>query len=188
MSETAILNALLGHVATIDTGSPPLPIAWPNKNFEKPEATPDAQWLRATLLPAESTPISLPSDQVLGVLQIDVFNGLNGGEESATQIADLIIDHFYRGLHIAGAGGVIVRVLARPSRLPTQQARDDDPWIMLPIRIRYAAYVEQPPGVSPPPESPPPESPPPEEVLPAGGPVGWDGDPLLWDGDAVVWD
>jgi hypothetical protein len=118
-------------------------IAMPNIPFTQPTPSPTAKWLRATILPADSFALAIgPSgpNQHYGFLQIDVFHGQNAGELVPLRIAAEATTYFKFGTS-ATRDGFTVKVLDTPK---IRSSVRDDPWIMIPVRIPYKCFANNP--------------------------------------------
>lgn len=148
--EAAIVSALLTRAkAFADAQAPAITISLPNIAFTPPAPTPTAKWLRATILPADSASLSVGfsgSNQHYGLLQIDVFygqggpNNSGGSELAPSRIASAIIQYFKPGTEMT-KDGFTARVIRTPYR---GQMMKDDPWMMIPVRIPYLCFAPNP--------------------------------------------
>lgn len=143
-AEVAIEAALLERaVAFAAAQSPALAISLPNITFSPPAVSQTATWLRASFLPADTVALGIndeSSNQHYGIFQVDVFYGLGGGEIAPARIAADIIAYFKRGTDMR-RDGFVARVTAPPWRAAVVQ---DEPWIMLPVRIPYLCFASDP--------------------------------------------
>lgn len=139
--EVAIELALLARAqAFAASQSPELEIALPNIAFTPPAVSVNAKYLRATILPADTTALGVTyssTNQHYGLLQIDVFYGIGGGEIAPRRIAADIISHFMRGTRMS-SNGFDIDVNQTPRIGP--QIRDGA-WTFLPVRIPYQAFA-----------------------------------------------
>ncbi len=142
--EVAIKAALLARAVDFADGqSPSLPISLPNILFTPPTVSKTAKWLKASIIPADTVALGIngeASNQHYGLLQIDVFYGLGGGEIEAERIAAAIIAYFVR-LTTIQRDGFTIRVIRPPYTGPVLQ---DEPWVMLPVRIPYQCFAVDP--------------------------------------------
>lgn len=140
--EVAIEGALLA-AASAFAATQSLTIALPNIEFNPPNPTKTAKYLRAIFLPADTEMLGISFDDPnkhYGLFQIDVFQGLGGGEMAPARIAALVIAAFKRGTTFT-RDGFTIRILDAPYRL---SAVKDDPWLMLPVRIKYCCFASNP--------------------------------------------
>lgn len=136
--EVAIEAALLAHAKAFAVVNS-LDLSEPNITFNPPTPGKTAKWLRATFLPADTQtlPVGAGDNRYYGILQIDVFYGIGGGEIAPARIAVLIIDHFKRGTTLT-RDGFTVQILEQPYRRPSIK---DDAWLMVPVRIRFTCFA-----------------------------------------------
>lgn len=133
--EASIEAALFARVATLDLEPTP-PIAWPNRDFEKPAGP----YLRVTHIPNVNRRLFLKGSdphQRLGLLQIDAFTPKNKGSSAATELAGKIAEHFPADLPLA-SGAVTVRITKAPALGPA--FADDTHW-QVPVTIHYETYA-----------------------------------------------
>lgn len=135
--EAAIPRALMRKLAQFAAAqSPVLTVSWPSLEFTPPDANKTVQWLRATVLPAETVTLGIgvgDSNQHYGIFQVDVFQGQGLGEPAPVRLAADVIAYFPRGLRLT-LDGFNVDVIRSPYRGPLMK---DDPWVMLPVRVPY---------------------------------------------------
>lgn len=137
--EVAIEAALLAHAKAFAVVNS-LTISEPNLAFTPPAPGPAVKYLRATFIPADTQTLGIASDATnrhYGILQIDVFWGIGGGEMGAARIAALIIEHFARGTPLT-RDGFAVQILEQPYRRP---AINDGAWMIVPVRIRFTCFA-----------------------------------------------
>src|ERR1043166_2958103 len=137
--EVAIELALMDRAKAFATAQG-LSIALPNIEFTPPEITPNAKYLRASLLPADTAVLGVAfsaTNQHLGLMQLDVFYGKGGGEIAARRIAAAIISYFIRGTRMT-SNGFNVEVLQTPRIGPSTEQNS---WLMLPVRIPYKCFA-----------------------------------------------
>lgn len=138
--EVAIHKALLRRVSAFATAQGIADVAMPNMDFEKPEISQTAKWLRATLLPNDTIPLALTftgKNQLYGLLQVDVFYGLGAGEMAPGRIAAAAIDYFARGTTVS-ADGFTALIWRQPFRGPLLT---DESWVMIPVRVPYVCLA-----------------------------------------------
>ena len=117
--------------------SPVLPIAWPNKSFDKPA---DQKYLRAVFVPNTANRVLIGSaepHQLLGLLQVSVYWTKNDGEIAARAIADAVAAHFSCDLRLT-FGAQRVRITKQPD------VRDmivEDAAIQIPVMIAWEAWA-----------------------------------------------
>ena len=143
--EVAIESALLNRaVAFAASQSPAINIALPNvADFSPPVATPTAKYLRATFLPAPTAGLGLSSNstnQLYGLLQIDVFWGMNAGELAPSRLASQIIAYF-KFETIVTKDGFTGTVWKQPYRSPMMIK---DAWMQIPVTIPYVCFAPNP--------------------------------------------
>lgn len=140
-AEVAIKKCLLAKLATfLTTLNPAPPVSWPNMDFTKPEVTKTTQWLRATIMPADSSPLGIrftDTMQHFGIFQVDVFQGQGIGELAPARLAASIIAYFPRGTRM-NSDGFNVDILGAPYATPMLK---DDPWVFVPVRIPYNCFA-----------------------------------------------
>lgn len=140
--EVAIEAALLAHLVTFGTAES-LSIAQPNVAFTPPTPTPATKYLRATFLPADSFGIGVgfdSSNQHYGLLQVDVFIGVGGGEIVPARIAADLIAHFARGTDLT-RDGFTIKITGKPRR---GSMMIDGSWAFVPVRIPYLCLAPNP--------------------------------------------
>lgn len=128
MTTTEILTAFFERLETLGY-SPMPPIAWPGKSFKPPAS---GFWLEARVFPNE--PINLAWDDAgiiesRGFCQILIGYRPEHGEIGASELADAVVQHFYKGTEL---GPVKVRQL--PTRGPSF---DDEDKLFIPVTIPY---------------------------------------------------
>lgn len=137
--EVAIELALLDRAQAFATLQN-LPIALPNILFESPTPGKAAKYLRATIIPADTTALGVgyfSSNRHYGLFQMDVFYGVGGGEIAPRRIAAEIISYFIRGTRMY-SNCFNINVFQTP-RLGPQTA--DGAWTFLPVRIPYQTFA-----------------------------------------------
>jgi hypothetical protein len=137
--EVAIELALLARAQAF-AASQSLTIALPNIAFNPPAVGPAVKYLRATLLPADTASLGVSfssTNQHYGMLQMDVFQGVGGGEIAPKRIAAAIVSYFIRGTRLT-SNGFTIEVLETP-RIGPQITTDA--WAMLPVRIPYNCFA-----------------------------------------------
>ena len=141
-AEVAIEGALLDRLNALVL-VPAMPVSLPNIQFPPPQATPTTGYLRATFLPADSVTLGLArgsSIQHYGLLRVDVFYGLFGGELAPNRVAASVISWFKRGTQLTRSG-FTVNVFKAPFRGPMSR---EDVWVMIPVSIPYIAFAPDP--------------------------------------------
>lgn len=137
--EVAIELALLARAQAFATAKS-LPIALPNIAFTPPVVSVTAKYLRATILPADTTALGVSysaTNRHYGLFQIDVFFGVGGGEIAPRRIAADIISYFIRGTDMISNGFKIT--VPQAPRLGPHTV--DGVWTFLPVRIPYEIFA-----------------------------------------------
>ena len=139
--EVAIKFALLTHLETFATAQS-LWLAKPNQPFTPPPVSRTATYLRATFLPNDTEGLSVGegSNRHYGYFQVDVFYGQGGGEIAPGRIAAQVIAQFKLSTQLT-KDGFTVEIIAPPYEGPLIK---DDPWVMLPVRIPYCCFAQNP--------------------------------------------
>ncbi len=139
--EVAIELALLGRAQNFaEAQTPSLSISLPNIAFTPPTISTTAKYLRATILPADTTALGVTynaTNQHYGLFQMDVFYGVGGGEIAPRRIAAAIISYFKRGTRIS-SNGFNIDVVQTPKLGPQITA---GAWTFLPVRIPYNSFA-----------------------------------------------
>lgn len=141
-AEVAIEGALLDRLNSLVL-VPALTVSLPNIQFPPPQATPSTGYLRATFLPADSITLGISygsSIQHYGLLRVDVFYGLFGGELAPGRIAASVMAWFKRGTQLT-RGAYTVNIFKAPFR--GRMVREDV-WVMIPVSIPYIAFAPDP--------------------------------------------
>ncbi len=142
-AEVAIETELLQQVALFVSAQSPavIRVAYPNVEFTPPTVGPTVRWLRASFLPADTvSPFIRSPNMHFGFMQVDVFQGIGGGDIAPARLAADIIAYFKRGTTFR-RDGFNIRVIRTPFRGPSIK---DDPWQMTPVRIPYRCYASDP--------------------------------------------
>lgn len=132
--ETSIMAALFKRVSAFPT---PLPIAWPNKKFDRPG---DGKYLRVSFIPNTALRLLISSTgkhRHIGILQVSVLWPQNDGEEAAREIAAAVAAWFPCDLPMT-SGEVNARVTKRPDAGPLMV---EDSGVMIPVTISYEAFA-----------------------------------------------
>lgn len=136
-AEVVIARALFQRLAEFAAAqTPAIPVSYPSKDFNTPDPTPETQWLRATLLRANTNTLGIgysDSLQHYGMLQVDVFRGQGQGEPAPARIAAAVVAYFTRGTRLS-LDGFNVDVIKEPFLGPLVKS---DPWVFIPVRIPY---------------------------------------------------
>lgn len=147
----AIEKALLDKaIAFAENQSPVLPIALQNgvgadgRHFTKPAPAKDAQWLRATVLPAPALTTGIAFNAHVkhyGILQIDVIRGVGGGTIPMGRIVSAIRAFFPMGLTMT-QDDFIVQVNPYAMRVVAQGPlmNDGDSWVKIPVSIPWICF------------------------------------------------
>lgn len=144
--EAAIELALLGQAAAFATAQT-LTLDVPNGNavFQQPAALPEAQWLRATVIPAPTITTGIAYDahnQHYGYLQIDVMQGLGGGTAAMKRLAAAISAYFPLGLVLTNNGfDITIASHTRNQVVAAGPLMLDSPWMMMPVSIPYRCFA-----------------------------------------------
>lgn len=147
----AIEKALLDKaIAFAGAQSPVLPISLQNgvgadgRHFTKPSPTKNANWLRATVLPAPALSTGIAYDahvQHYGILQIDVIRGVGGGTLAMARIVSAIREYFPMGLKLTqDAFEVVVSPHSRRAVTQGVLMNDDDGWVKIPVSIPWLCF------------------------------------------------
>lgn len=105
---SAVYDALMARVATIVTGSPTLPVAYPEvgETFSPPA---DGRYLEVAFYPnrplMEGLAAGVKIDQ--GLLQITVVWPKNDGLVRPLEVAEIVKAHFAKGLPMTATGAVV---------------------------------------------------------------------------------
>lgn len=152
----AIEKALLDKaIAFAANQSPVLTISLQNgvgadgKHFTKPAPAKDAQWLRATVLPAPALTTGIAFDAHVkhyGLLQIDVIRGVGGGTLPMGRTVAAIRAFFPMGLTMT-QDDFAAQVLPLPGSLRVVAQgplmNDDPGWVKIPVSIPWIC-IEKP--------------------------------------------
>lgn len=130
-----IITALMARVAALNTGTPGLPIAWPEQaeTFVPPS---DGRYLAVAWFgnaPAWEGVSDGRVDQ--GILLISVVWPKNGGIIAPAIIADLIIAHFPKALPLS-SGAARVKISKQPW---AAQPLIEDSQVQIPVTISWTA-------------------------------------------------
>lgn len=145
MTDTADVAVQVALLTRLDAlvFSPALAVAYPNVPFPEPVAKNGMTWLRATFLPAPKMALGIDtgsSNEISGILQVDVLMAPGLGEPPAARIAQQVANWFARGTDLVH-GTQRVRVNRTPYRGRLMKA---DPWMMIPVSIPYQAFSTNP--------------------------------------------
>lgn len=136
MTTTEILTAFFERLDTL-AYSPQPPIAWPGIKFEPPAS---GEWLEARVFPNEPTNLGWENAAAVesrGFCQVLVVYRPERGEIGASELADAVVQHFYKGTDLGP-----VKVRKMPTRGPSVEDGDK---CFIPITIPYlgvCAYDE----------------------------------------------
>ncbi len=129
-----ILSGLSGRLATM----PNLPdVAWMNAKFERKSSV---EYLAEFILPADTEQAGLGDSGInedIGIYQVNVHIPKDIGRGRAIELADLIADHFSRGLVIT-KNSTNLRITGGSIGVPLT----DDIFYMIPVRIRYQTFTQ----------------------------------------------
>ncbi len=149
----AIEKALLDKaIAFADNQSPVMAISLANgvgadgRHFTKPAPAKDAQWLRATVLPAPALTTGIAFNAHVkhyGLLQIDVIRGAGGGTLAMGRIVSAIRAFFPMGLTMT-QDGFDVQVSPYAMRVVHQGPlmKDDEKgaWVKIPVSVPWICF------------------------------------------------
>lgn len=110
-----------------------IPVAWDNVQFTPPAGS----YIRATLLPADTTSLDLDGNHrgYSGRFQISINIALHSGPGQASRLAEEIAELFPVALRLE-SGAFWVQIIAPCSELPSVTG---DTHYMVPVRFRYRA-------------------------------------------------
>lgn len=146
--EKALLDKAIAFAAAQD---PVLPISVENglgadgRHFKKPAQAKDAQWLRATVLPAPalSTGISFSAHvQHYGFMQIDVIRGLGGGTVPIKRTIAAIRAYFPLGLTLT-QDDFNIQISPFVMRRAVSEGplmADGEGWVKIPVSIPWVCF------------------------------------------------
>lgn len=129
MSQNAISMALIAHYRAGSFFTDAL-TSYPNANFTKP--APGTAWAQVRLLPSLGAPLSLGSDEMPGLMQIDLNYPINQGAAAAQIKADQIRAHFKRGRRL---GNIVLGMTAIAPGMVV------DGFYRVPVSVYYRAFV-----------------------------------------------
>lgn len=133
MSYYAIHTLLDTHLQTVAT----LPLLQTENTLIRPSNA--AAWCRSTLLPAATTTESIGVDgrqRKSGLFQVDLFYINNGGYKDASQMADLVVAAFSKGLYLDD-GTYKVMIL----RSYVDAAKPFPNYYQLPVVVEWDCFV-----------------------------------------------
>ena len=113
------------------------PIKWPNAPFTTPDGS---AWVRVT--PMYSPPVELTysgTDELIGVLQIDVFDVPDAGDLLGMQISDQIRQAFPQDGNKVTSGGVSVQF----NSIGVTGSGEDGVWYKTMIEARFYSFVDR---------------------------------------------
>lgn len=109
-----IFEALMAKVATLSTGSPTLPVAYPDVAFDPAVSATDGKYLEVAYFPNAPRWEGLAAGELSqGLLQITVVWPRGKGHILALQIAETIKTHFAKGT-VMVSGTAKVKVTKEP--------------------------------------------------------------------------
>lgn len=147
----AIEKALLDKATAFAAAqSPALKISVQNglgadgRHFTKPAPAKDAQWLRATVLPAPALTTGISYDAHVkhyGLLQIDVIRGVGGGTLPMGRTVAAIREYFPMGLTMT-QDGFVIQVSPYVMRVVGQGPlmNDGDGWVKIPVSVPWICF------------------------------------------------
>jgi len=134
MSQSAIRQALTGHITSLGLTNK---INWPNQaNWVTPS---NELWLRVAYLLGEKSQLTLrETDQLDGVVAIDIFAPKSSGTIASYTIADQL-DALFSRLNPIERNGVTIHVRSVQPITP----QDDDPWWRSTFRATIRCYMNK---------------------------------------------
>ncbi len=109
-----IFDALMTKVGTLSTGSPTLPVAYPDVGFDPAVSAPAGKYLEVTYFPNAPAWEGLSAGALVqGLLQITVVWPRGKGHVLPLQIAETIKTHFAKGTVLV-SGTTKVKVTREP--------------------------------------------------------------------------
>lgn len=130
-----ILHALNDRLAAYATANG-LDVAWENVKFDPPEGE---VWLRPTLLPVRSEPLTLGPNGLMdypGIYQISVFGPSGKSTGAVYAHVDGVLGHFQRGTSMT-EGSATVRI----DRVYQGPAIAEDRWFHVPASIEFFCFA-----------------------------------------------
>jgi DNA-binding protein len=140
MSLSRIRNLFNVHMQALP-GS--IRIAWENVPFEP---KPNEVHYRVNFLPAQTRPAAnhrSAMDFENGIYQVDIYVPQSQGTANAGSLAEIIRNHFYRGLKLEDISGISAQIQSTPSIV--MASREGAYW-RTQIDVPWFAYV---PGTTP---------------------------------------
>ena len=133
-NSVGLRNALIQSVLDASIS---LPTAWPNAPFDTPNGSP---WVRITPMNATPTPVSFSgTDQIDGILQIDVFDVENSGDMLGYEICDQVRQAFPLDGSATTSGGISVRFKS----VAVKGQGEDGVWYKTMIEAHYYSYLNR---------------------------------------------
>lgn len=135
-AETLIMEALFARLSTLVL-APVHPVAWPNIAFTPPA---DHRYLRVQYVPNLTNRVLIDSDgphQMLGLMQVSVYDEKGKGESRAREMAGLVAEHFPTDLKLHSAP-ITVRMTKRPD------VRDlivEDAAVQIPVMVEWECWA-----------------------------------------------
>lgn len=125
-----IQNALNTQLATVAG----LPTAYyPNVQKEPTQGT---NWVRPTLLPANSTLFTITNENKhMGIYQVDIFTQLKKGTAPLWLIADAIRDNF-KAVHSITSGSDVIHI----QEISISQASREESWWHCYVQVNYICF------------------------------------------------
>jgi len=110
-----------------------------NRDFQPPEPTRNAMWVRETCVPGDELHVATNTLEAIGLYQIDLFVPVGSGTENIETVANVIRLAFSppRSLSYNSTDVVVYRASPLES---TQERRADAVWYMLPVRMFWRTY------------------------------------------------
>lgn len=135
-AETLIMEALFARLSSLVL-APVHPIAWPNVVFTPPA---DHRYLRVLFVPNVANRLLVSSDgphQLLGLLQVSVYDSKGQGERRAREIAGQVAAHFPTDLKLHSAP-ITLRITKRPD---VADMIVEDVAIQIPVMIAWECWA-----------------------------------------------
>jgi hypothetical protein len=133
--EVKIFRALTDHL-DIFASNNSITVAKPGIPFAPSSATP---YLRAYIMPSmtEAMDVAGLINEYRGVFQVNVFHPEGSGIITPYETAALLTDHFASGTQVSHQATTF-SILSPPHIGP---AIEEPGWVMLPVSIRYRAFL-----------------------------------------------
>jgi hypothetical protein len=131
-----IIDALLARVATLETGSPTLPVAWPEIDFDPMTDSDDCKYIAVSIFPNRPAWEGV-SEGVMdqGLLQVSVVWPKGQGAIAPYEVAETVKAHFAKGTEMV-SGATKVKVVLEPW---AAQPLTEEHQVSIPVTVRWAA-------------------------------------------------